>query len=60
MKFPSHTEDPYDATDSSWVSIRFYFTDDASSRHFMSPQIFPFFFSVLELMHLVLFARFVA
>jgi hypothetical protein len=40
--------------------FRFYSTDGASGRHYMSSQIFPFCFYALVFMHLVLLARFVA
>jgi hypothetical protein len=50
MKSPTH-RDLYDLIDSSWVSIsfesrvfRFYSRDSASGRHYMSSQIFCFFF----------------
>jgi hypothetical protein len=39
--------------------LRFYSTDGASGRHYMSSQIIHFF-CVLVLMHLGLLARFVA
>jgi hypothetical protein len=45
----THREDLYDGTDSSWISIkfqsrvfRFYSTDGASDRYYMSLQIFLF------------------
>jgi hypothetical protein len=67
MRFLTHREDLYDVTDSSWVSIRFqsrvfrfYSTDDANGRYYMSSQFPPPPFYTLVLMHLVLLARSVA
>jgi hypothetical protein len=65
--FPTHGEDLYDVTDSSWVSIRvysrvfrFYYTEGASGRHYLSSQNFSIFSPALVIMHLVWLARFVA
>jgi hypothetical protein len=65
MRFLTHRQDLYDATDSSWVSIRFrswvfrfYSTDGASGRYYTSSQIVFHFFAMV-LIHLGLLARFV-
>jgi hypothetical protein len=62
----SGSEDLYDVTDSSLISIRFqsglfrfYSTDGISGRYCMSTQIFPNFFA-LVLMHLILVVTFLA
>jgi hypothetical protein len=63
MRFPTHREVVYDVIDSSWVSIifqsrvfRFYSTDCASGRYYMSSQKCSHFFA-LVLMHRVLLAK---